>query len=191
MQLWERGRERAARLQRGAVSFCCVACTMGFELFGDSQGRVQVFEKNVHQSTVDVLTPPTDSALLDGQPGALDRFQENCGSAEIVAIVPFARGFAAVTAGGYLAVCGVLRRKCGAAGTALDAQCVPALRCTPVVGSDTLTFIRAVHPAQSASPAIKRCSTYRRAGAPRNRLLCVQHCESDLCGGGAGAGAWL
>lgn len=85
---------------------------MGFQLFGDSQGRVQVYEKNVQQSTLDVLAPPKDSALLDGQPGALERFQEDCGSPEIVAIVPFARGFAAATVGGYLSVCGVLRKKC-------------------------------------------------------------------------------
>jgi hypothetical protein len=59
-----------------------------------------------------VLSPPTGSELLDGQPGALERFEADCGSKELVSIVPFARGFAAVTRGGFLAVCGVMRKKC-------------------------------------------------------------------------------
>jgi hypothetical protein len=99
-------------VQKSTASLCCTAFSIGFQLFGDSEGRVRVYEKNVLQSTLSVLSPPTGSDLLDGEPGALERFLVDCGSKELVSIVPFARGFAAVTRGGFLAICGVMRQKC-------------------------------------------------------------------------------
>lgn len=87
--------------------FTCVGFAMGMELFGDSSGKVWVFEQNALVTTMDVWT------AADGpvQPAAdlLDQQIESAWgdkSRSVLAMAPLGRGFVAVSESGTLSISG-------------------------------------------------------------------------------------
>jgi hypothetical protein len=86
---------------------------MGLQLFGDSQGKVWIYEQATLHSSVNVLVPPPGSEWHSDAPDSMEQFGAECGSKELVALAPFGRGFVAITKGGFLAVCGMQRSGCG------------------------------------------------------------------------------
>jgi hypothetical protein len=108
------GTDACPAVQRGNAHFTCVAFVMGFQLLGDSEGRVRIYEQNHLQSTVHVLVPPEGSEWRSTGPDALQNVNTECGSKALVGIASFGRGFVVVTHGGFLAVCSALPGRCTA-----------------------------------------------------------------------------
>ena len=99
-------------VQKAGAVFTCAAFALGLQLFGDSLGRVWLFEQMSHHSTISILVPPEGSEWYSRGADAVEQFQADAGNREVVALATFGRGFAAATKGGYVAVCGMRRTGC-------------------------------------------------------------------------------
>lgn len=99
-------------MQKLNAYFTCAAYVLGLQLFGDSQGKVWVYESSTLHSTVAVLTQPEGSAWQPNGTDGSNVVEEESSSKELVGLTAFGRGFAAVSAGGYVAICGLQRGRC-------------------------------------------------------------------------------
>lgn len=120
--------ERAAGCpQKSGAHFTSAAMAVGLQLFGDSLGCVRVYEQNNLQSTVCLLDPPANSEWSSEDEAAKERFAAECGDRAVASIVPFGRGFAAVTRGGFLALCNLVPGKCAPVSASLPVSVCPSL----------------------------------------------------------------